>query len=392
MKPPKYRHFKPRNLGFVEFRGKRHYFPGKHGSPESIAEYGEFVRRNVIEEPLVAPPTREERAGLIFADLVNRWLDWAETGLRGSREFEIYRRVLLLSTERYGETPLHEFGPLRLLEFQRWLAETEHVREYRGKGGQVTRERRYRLTRGTVNHLIGNLRRVFKWGVSRELVAPDQLAGLMSVGGVRQSSAVVADPAPRRPVSWSTIESTLPHLPAAVQSMVLIQWFTGCRPQDVCQLRPCEIDRSVSPWVWSPSSHKNAHRGQSLTIFLGAKSQSVLLSLIDAAADPTQFLFRPAGGKRERYQADTYGKAVLYGLAKLAPVRIRQPFSRAKFSAAGLEYWTPHQIRHARATEIRAKHGIEASQAALGHASIDATQIYAKRNLDLARQIAQADG
>jgi site-specific recombinase XerC len=50
--------------------------------------------------------------------------------------------------------------------------------------------------------------------------------------------------------------------------------------------------------------------------------------------------------------------------------------------------WTPHQLRHARGTLVRAKHGLEAAQAALGHARMDSTQIYAQRLRESARAVA----
>ena len=47
--------------------------------------------------------------------------------------------------------------------------------------------------------------------------------------------------------------------------------------------------------------------------------------------------------------------------------------------------WSPNQLRHAAATTIRAKYGLEAAQMVLGHAKADVTQIYAER--DLARAV-----
>ncbi len=46
------------------------------------------------------------------------------------------------------------------------------------------------------------------------------------------------------------------------------------------------------------------------------------------------------------------------------------------------------QIRHSVATMVRQLHGLEAAQAMLGHSSIEATQIYAEKRLDLAAKIA----
>ena len=57
-----------------------------------------------------------------------------------------------------------------------------------------------------------------------------------------------------------------------------------------------------------------------------------------------------------------------------------------------IPHWHPHQLRHNRGTEIRKKYGIEAAQVALGHARADVTEVYAEKNLEQARQIAQGDG
>ena len=50
--------------------------------------------------------------------------------------------------------------------------------------------------------------------------------------------------------------------------------------------------------------------------------------------------------------------------------------------------WSPNQLRHTAATEIRREFGLEGAQVALGHASADVTQIYAERDHELARQVA----
>ena len=46
--------------------------------------------------------------------------------------------------------------------------------------------------------------------------------------------------------------------------------------------------------------------------------------------------------------------------------------------------WSPLQLRHTRATEIRGRYGLEAAQTVLGHAKADVTQIYAEPNERLA--------
>lgn len=54
--------------------------------------------------------------------------------------------------------------------------------------------------------------------------------------------------------------------------------------------------------------------------------------------------------------------------------------------------WAPNQLRHTRATNVRARYGLEASQVILGYASADVTQIYAERDEALARKVAKERG
>ena len=49
--------------------------------------------------------------------------------------------------------------------------------------------------------------------------------------------------------------------------------------------------------------------------------------------------------------------------------------------------WSPLQLRHTAATEIRARFSLEAAQTVLGHAKADVTQIYAERDLVKARTV-----
>jgi integrase len=51
-----------------------------------------------------------------------------------------------------------------------------------------------------------------------------------------------------------------------------------------------------------------------------------------------------------------------------------------------IPHWFPYQLRHAKATEARANGEIETAQILLGHSNINMTEIYAKKNKDLAIQ------
>lgn len=249
---------------------------------------------------------------------------------------------------------------------------------------------------------------LFKWGVTKELIGSEQLAAMQTVPGLRFEKSQAKESEPREPVAWAEVEKIFDLVSPVVADMLRVQWHTGCRPQQVCTIRPCEVDTARDPWTWTPGRHKGTFRGHVLTIFLGPTARRVLEPYLDRAGD--SFCFSPREAKIAqlkskgwkvksvmakfglRYKADTYQKAVLNGIAGLGKPRIKAPFNREKFATAGLVYWTPHQIRHSKGTEIREQYGIEAAQAMLGHASLSATQIYAKKRMELAREIAEKTG
>ncbi len=84
--------------------------------------------------------------------------------------------------------------------------------------------------------------------------------------------------------------------------------------------------------------------------------------------------------KRERYDSDSYRRAVTYGIQK------------ARKAGVEIPSWHPHRLRHSCGTEIRKRYGIEAAQVILGHTTANVTEIYAERNLKLAVNVAMEMG
>lgn len=182
-------------------------------------------------------------------------------------------------------------------------------------------------------------------------------------------------------------------------------------------MRPCDIERADEVWIYAPSDHKNNWRGHSKEVPLGPRVQALLSPFLDR--DPGAYCFSPQEAmawrrenrpvhskperktpvypselkarekaklarrkrkpkrvKRDRYDTDSYRRAINYGQRK------------ARKAGVELPHWHPNQIRQTRGTEIRKKYGIEAAQVSLGHARADVTQVYAERNFELARRIA----
>ena len=58
---PKYRCFKPRNLGLVVIDGKQHYL-GRYGSAESVAEYNRLIQEWLAKKPITDRVARSATA------------------------------------------------------------------------------------------------------------------------------------------------------------------------------------------------------------------------------------------------------------------------------------------------------------------------------------------
>jgi integrase len=123
--------------------------------------------------------------------------------------------------EHYGRTLAVDFGPLALQTMQRILAEK-------------------RLTRKTVDTLVGIYKAMFRWANNQEMIPPHVYQALQPVGGLKMGRTPARESQPVRPVDPQIVEQTLPYLTAVVADMVRFQLLTAVRPQEVYNLRPCD--------------------------------------------------------------------------------------------------------------------------------------------------------
>jgi len=185
-----------------------------------------------------------------------------------------------------------------------------------------------------------------------------------------------------------------------------MQRLTGMRPAEVCQLRPCDLDRSGDVWKYTPSKHKTQHHGHKRDIFLGPKAQAVLLRYL--ARDAETYCFRPCDSESKRLAEQEANRKTPRSCGNVRGSNVerkpkRKPgeryatdsYRRAIHRAcdkAGIDRWSPNRLRHSAATEIRKRFGLEAAQVTLGHASADITQVYAERDNTLAIRVAREVG
>ena len=262
---------------------------------------------------------------------------------------------------------------------------------------------------------------MFKWGVSRELVPPAVQTALSTVEGLRIGRSAARESKPVAPVPDEVVDATLPYLPPVVAAMVCFERLTGCRPGEVCTIRPCDVERSGEVWQYRPESHKTEHHGRQRIIYIGPQAQIVLSPYLlrDAQApcfqpveserkrheamrsrrrtrvQPSQWnrrKARPARQPKTAYDRNSYARAVKRAVEKANADRRREAAHVGDDSPVLLAHWHPNQLRHSKATEIRRRFGLEAAQVVLGHAKADVTQVYAERDSALAVEVMKRIG
>jgi len=207
---PKYRHYKPKNLAVVRLDGKDHYL-GKYDSEESREKY----RRVVAEWFATAHPSRVHSPaapgpadGLTVNELIlayARFVDayYVKDGHPTVEPTNI-RLVLRIVRRLYGTTPAGSFGPLAL----------KAVRDEMVRAGNC---------RSEINRRVGRVVRMFKWGVSEELVAPGVYEALRTVSGLRRGRSAVKENPPVGPAPDADVEAVRPQVSRQVWAMWCIR-------------------------------------------------------------------------------------------------------------------------------------------------------------------------
>jgi integrase len=87
------------------------------------------------------------------------------------------------------------------------------------------------------------------------------------------------------------------------------------------------------------------------------------------------------------YTPDSYRRAIKYGV-----VRSNRERTKADSEAVGIAKWSPYQLRHSFATNMRQYYPAEEARLGLGHARTNIVDVYAQKNLPLIVDIARISG
>lgn len=245
---------------------------------------------------------KDDDAPLTVNGLAMLFLRWAKVYYRKpdgtlSREVDNYKEAIAPLARLYGATPARDFGPLALKVLQREMTQqpvTRKVKVVNAQTGAVTwMDKPWKIgwSRELINRRISRIRRIFKWGVSEQLMPPAVAEALGTVEGLRQGRCAARETTPIKPVALAVVEDTLSHLLPPVRAMVELQLLTGMRPGEVVAMRGCDLDVSGKVWLYRPASHKTAHHGHQRVVAIGPRGQEIVKPWL--RTNLTDYLFRP---------------------------------------------------------------------------------------------------
>jgi hypothetical protein len=242
---------------------RRDVLLGKHGTPESRAEYLRVTTEwetNGRRLPQATGPTASD---LSIHELILAHWEWAVAyhgwGKRGGGCLKDALRVV---KEVYGHTAAKEYGPLALKACRQRMIVQGWSRTY-------------------INRQVNRVQHMFKWATGEELVPASIYVNLRTVEGLERGKTKARETKKIKPVSTEQVNAALPHLRSVIRAMVNFQLLTGCRPGEVCLIRPLDIDmRNPACWIYRPGSdqgphgaHKTAHHEQDRLILIGPMAQ-----------------------------------------------------------------------------------------------------------------------
>lgn len=362
MRIPSYRLHRPSGLAVVTLNGRDHYL-GPHGTPESRRAYDRLVGGWIAAGRVPVGETPREPTVGELADAFERHArTWYVKRGRPTSQLAIVRAVLKVLRAGYGSVLAREFGPTKLVALRATWVDAGSTRPY-------------------ANRRAGVVKTMYRWGAEKEMVPGETYQAVRAVRPLLKGRTPARDLPPVGPVPLEHVEAVLKVLKRRDEALVRLQLATGMRPGEVVRMRPCDLDRSGTVWVYTPAEHKTEHHGKGRPVYLGPTARAVLGPLLTACRSPKGYLFpaRTADQKGQRdhrhVQPSTYYHVVQRACRK-----------------AGVPPWHPNQLRHNFATKIRARFGVEAARIILGHSSMNVTEVYAERDMVRAAEVVEELG
>ena len=378
---PTYRLHRASNQAICCILGRTYYL-GEFDSKESRDKFNRLVA-----EYLTNPSFGIEKGRQSIAESVVAFLKHAKSYYGEGSEFEKYSRALAPMVELYSDLNIRDFGIQEFKAIREQWIRKKHAREY-------------------VNKQAKRIIAFVKWLVGEGMLEPTVHQALRCVQPLKKGRCDCPESEKVRPVDEATIEKTIPHLSPVVADMVRLQSLIGCRPGELVKLKPAMVDTSGSVWVITIEEHKNSWRGHLRKIYVGPKAQAILKPYLDRPKDA--FCFSPAESMEQRLQARASNRITAMSCGnRRGSNRVSSPKKKPGQSYSTITYckaihyacrkariplWSPNQLRHKVATELREREGVESASVILGHAHLPTTEIYAEASTKKALEVALRHG
>jgi len=385
----------------VTLNGKDNYL-GRYGTKESKVEYDRLICQWLASgrKLLAAGDLTMNELALAYWNHAKSYHGWDKHSGYNLKD------VLRIVKQLYGNTSAADFGPLALKACRQKMIERDWSRNY-------------------INAQTARITRMFRWAAAEEMLPARLHDQLATVEGLRKGKTAARESKRIRPVAQEHIAAAVPFMPAPVQAMVGFELLTGCRPAEVCMIRPIDIDvKNPACWVYRPEKHKTEHHDIDRLILIGPKAQEILRPYLGTKLDaycfnpaasevqrngkrrqerkspmtPSQAKRRPKRNRRraprERYDTGSYRQAIQRACRKanekaVGDARTINPELPA--DTVLVPEWAPNQLRHSRATELR-RHGLDVTKTILGHNKVETSQVYAEKDVAAAMELVSKIG
>ena len=322
-------------------------------------------------------------------ELVAKYLAWFEEyslPMRDGRQSPDVQRAKRGSRflAPYAQWPIPDFGPAELTAVQRAMV------AYRYRRSPYANET-VGYTRTGINQMTSQIQKMWRWGIGRGLTTEAQTQLLKEVRPLRAGKTMAPENLKRSSVTEAELDEVCDRLTSVVADMLRVIWLTAMRPDEVCRMRPLAIlQDDPECWLYIPGrevsqlgDHKTAHRRRVRAVPLTAGVQAIVAPRMKDI-EPEVFVFRPADAIREMKEKRLSDQSVLRDYRAQTDPMI-MPGDHYKPSAvytavrracrrAGVQRFTPYDLRRTAATRVRSKLSKEDAKLLLGHVSTDTTE------------------
>ncbi|MDO4857000.1 MAG: tyrosine-type recombinase/integrase [Thermoguttaceae bacterium] len=330
---------------------------GPYGSEDSLNKYKDLSESKRIEEA-----AKKKKDGTFTSELFASFLSWAENRINKG-DFIRIRQTCQLAFEFAPEGTIDGFTALHFRAFIDHLQKLG--RNPKARKGKSVWSRPY------INKMISDIKRVFRWGVSWDLVTVEQRERVLAVPALRRRDTDAPERPIRRGVPDRDILAVLPYMEPVIRDMVCVQRGAAMRSKEVCTLKVGDLDKSAACWCVRSGEFANGMSNKTerfgtrrFIAFSVAETEILRRNCFGKEDDAFVFASDRSRSGSAGYTVSSYGHSIQAAIAK------------AQKDGKQVQHWTSYQLRHSGVTAISVSLGHETAQYAAGHTNPKTTEIY----------------